>query len=275
VVLSLSSVPTDRRTDTDDRRYDAITVFPGRDSTSVTTVIPAPSELFATRTHPLAVPILFDMDGVVLEGPRTDQQVYDDAADAALDAFGVDPTPAQRRTLRRTDIDAIDTVCEQLGIETDRFWAQKESFASAGTHERIRSGARKVYDDVDAIADLASRTSIGLVTNNRHETARFVANYLDTAFGASFDVVLGREPTVEGYRRRKPDPSYIEQALTELGADDGIYVGDRPKDVTAGRAAGLETAFLWRPHNRSRECPPAATYELESLVELDRLPLDS
>ncbi|WP_265110373.1 HAD family hydrolase [Halosolutus halophilus] len=213
-------------------------------------------------------PVLFDMDGVILEGPRTDPQVYDEAADAALADLGADPTPAQRRTLRRHDLEGVEAACTDLGIDSDRFWRLKEHYASVGTHERIRSGDRRLYDDVDAIADLAARTPIGLVTNNRHETAAFVADHLETEFGASFDVVHGRDPTFEGYRRRKPDPYYVERALTDLDSDRGVYVGDFPKDVSAGTAAGLETAFLRRPHNRDLACPADATVELESLSEV-------
>ncbi len=212
--------------------------------------------------------ILFDMDGVILEGPRSHTQVYEDAVTAALATLGVDPTPAQRQTLTEHDPDRVRTECGRLGIDPDRFWALRDGYASAGTHHRLRTGRRAIYDDVDAIAELGSQTAIGLVTNNRHETAVFVADLLKRDVGASFDVVRGREPTVDGFRRLKPDPYYIEDALAELGVDSGLYVGDRHEDVTAGTAAGLETAFLRRPHNRSVACPTAATYELESLSAL-------
>lgn len=211
--------------------------------------------------------VLFDMDGVILEGPRTDPQVYADAADAALAELGADPTPAQRRDFRAHDHERIRSHCEDLEIDPDRFWRLKETYASSGTHDRLRSGERDTYDDIDAIEDLGKRATIGLVTNNRHETAEFVADYL----GFDFDVVRGRDPTFEGYERRKPDPYYLEETLAELGVDEGIYVGDSPKDVTAGRAAGLETAFLRRPHNRDREPPANATSVLESLTELPSL----
>ncbi|PCR91681.1 HAD family hydrolase [Natrinema ejinorense] len=211
--------------------------------------------------------ILFDMDGVVLEGPRTDPQVYADAADAALAALEADPTPAQRRDCRTHDHELIRTRCAELGIDPARFWELKEAYASSGTHDRLRSGERATYDDIDAIRDLGERTRIGLVTNNRHETAEFVASFV----GIDFDVVRGRAPTFEGYDRRKPDPYYIEDALAALGVTDGLYVGDSPKDVTAGRAAGLETAFLRRSHNRDHELPTGTTHELESLTELPPL----
>ena len=208
--------------------------------------------------------ILFDMDGVLIEGPRTDPQVYADASDAALAELDAEPTPSQRRDFRNHDVERIRTHCEELGIDRARFWKLKETYASSGTHDRLRSGERGIYDDVDAIRELSDRTTTGLVTNNRHETAAFVAEFV----GIDFDVVRGREPTLEGYERRKPDPYYLEEALADLGVSDGLYVGDSPKDIVAGQAAGLETAFLRRSHNRERECPPNATYELESVTEV-------
>ena len=208
--------------------------------------------------------ILFDMDGVLIEGPRTDPQVYADASDAALAELDAEPTPSQRRDFRNHDVERIRTHCEDLGIDPARFWKLKETHASSGTHDRLRSGERGIYDDVDAIRELSDRTTTGLVTNNRHETAAFVAEFV----GIDFDVVRGREPTLEGYERRKPDPYYLEEALADLGVSDGLYVGDSPKDIVAGQAAGLETAFLRRSHNRERECPLNATYELESVTEV-------
>lgn len=209
--------------------------------------------------------VLFDMDGVILEGPRTHPQVYVDAADAALAEFDVDPTPSQRRDFRDHDHERIRRHCRDLGIDLAQFWKRKETHASSGTHDRLRSGERGTYDDIDAIHEIAERTTTGLVTNNRHETAEFVADY----YGFDFDVVRGRDPTIEGYERRKPDPSYIEEALEALGVTNGIYVGDSETDVTAGHAAGLETAFLRRPHNRERSVD--ATHDLTSLTELASL----
>lgn len=221
----------------------------------------------------MTAPILFDMDGIILDGPRTDPQVYADAADDALAELGASPTQAQRRDLRQHGTELVADRCTELGIDPDRFWELKERYASEGTHDRLRSGDRACYDDTDVLAALADRTTIGLVTNNRHRTAEFVADH----FGFEFGVVRGRDPTFEGYHRRKPDPYYIEDALAELGlrADGerkrkghGLYVGDFEKDVTAGTAAGLETAFVRRQHNRGLERPADATYELESLTEL-------
>ncbi|WP_049926163.1 HAD family hydrolase [Halopiger goleimassiliensis] len=209
----------------------------------------------------MPTPVLFDMDGVILEGPGTVPGTYADAADAALADLGVDPTPAQRDSLRQHGLEGVRDCCTALGIDPDEFWRRKERHASVRTHDRLRSGERGRYEDSDVIHDVTERTTTALVSNNRHETTTFVAEFYDFPF----DAVRGRDPTLEGFRRRKPDPYYLERTLADLGLEDGIYVGDKPKDVVAGREAGLETAFVRRPHNRDVELPEGTTYELESL----------
>ncbi|SDJ97316.1 HAD family hydrolase [Natronorubrum texcoconense] len=212
----------------------------------------------------MSPPILFDMDGVILEGPGTDPQVYADAADRALDELGAEPTPAQRDDLRRHDLENIADHCAALEIDAAAFWKLKDEYASETSHDLIRSGERGLYDDIDAIADLADRTTVGLVTNNRHATAEFVASYVPI----EFDVVRGRRPTFEDFRRKKPEPDFIDDALSELDADNGFYVGDSHKDVTAGRAAGLEPIYLRRTHNRDVDRPADAVAVVDSLAAL-------
>lgn len=208
--------------------------------------------------------VLFDMDGVLLEGTGTDPAVYAAAADDAISALGLEPTALQRRELRRHAIEPVLEYADDLGIEPDTFWASKDEHASRRSHERIKAGERQLYDDVDVVHTVAAETTLGLVSNNRHETVSFVVEYFDLPFEA----VRGRTPTIEGSRRRKPDPYYIEQTLTDLDATDGIYVGDRETDVRGARAAGLEAAYVRRPHNEGETLPEGTSYELSSLEEL-------
>ncbi|MDJ1431089.1 HAD-IA family hydrolase [Halostagnicola sp. A-GB9-2] len=208
--------------------------------------------------------ILFDMDGIILEGPRTDPQVYADATEYALAELDVDPSPEQREDFRRFDTGVIADRAAAHGIDPDEFWKLRDDRASALTHERVRTGKRDAYNDIEALYELANRTTIALVTNNRHRTAEFVEEHFE--FG--FETVRGRDPSMDGYRRRKPNPAYLEATLDELCVDAGLYVGDSGVDIIAGYNAGLETAFVRRPHNRSTELPSEPTYELDSLTEL-------
>lgn len=211
--------------------------------------------------------LLFDMDGVLLRGRGTDPAVYATAADAAIDDLGLEPSDAQRAVLQAYRYtDSIADACAALGVDPDDFWARRESHASRIAHDRFRAGERDCYDDVDAIRAIADRATLGLVSNNRHETVAFVVDHF--GFDGVFDAVRGRDPTIAGYRRRKPDPGYLEDVLETLGATDAVYVGDRPTDVEAAREAGIDSAFLRRPHNRDDPLPAEATYELESLADL-------
>lgn len=211
--------------------------------------------------------ILFDMDGVFLEGPGTDPSVYERAADAALDELEVEPTAEQRAALRNYGYtDAVADHCDALGIDTDEFWRRKEHHASRFAHDRLRSGERGTYDDIETIRPLARNASLALVSNNRHETVEFVVEWLD--FDDVFDAVRGRDPTPAGYGRRKPRPDYLEETLDKLGADEGLYVGDRDEDVLAAERAGLDSVYLRRAHNRNDPLPEGASYELASLAAL-------
>jgi D-glycero-D-manno-heptose 1,7-bisphosphate phosphatase len=58
---------------------------------------------------------------------------------------------------------------------------------------------------------------------------------------------------------RKPLPGLIERAVRERGIDSAasFIVGDRWKDIAAGRAAGLTTIFIDRGYAERRPDPPA------------------
>ncbi|WP_255191572.1 HAD family hydrolase [Natronobeatus ordinarius] len=209
-------------------------------------------------------PLLFDMDGVLLEGRGTDPSVYDRAADAALEELGVDAPVDARRLLRTYEYADVETGCTMLELDPKEFWRLKEAHASQITHARLLSGERRTYDDLEVVRTLGADVTLALVTNNRHATAEFVALH----FELPFDAVRGRDPTPEGFRRRKPRPDYLLETMDALGVADGIYVGDRETDVIAARKAGLEPAYLRRPHNHDAPLPDGAAYELESLAAL-------
>lgn len=222
------------------------------------------------------LPLLFDMDGVVLEGVGTDPVVYEMATDAALAEFGADPTDDQRSVLRSHGCDEeTAAACEALGIDLAAYWRRREGHASRIAERRLREGSKGTCDDVEAIRSLTDGRPAALVSNNRQETVAFVAELFDLA--DAFEVARGREPTPEGYRRRKPDPFYLEAALADLGIEPGragdggcgLYVGDREKDVLAARRAGLDAVLVRRPHNRDVSPEPAPGFEVDSLWELD------
>lgn len=215
----------------------------------------------------MADSLLLDMDGVLLVGKGTDPTVYREAARRALSDLGVvDPPADAAETLGRPPYDdGTAAACDRLGVPTDAFWAARERHASRLTNRRVRSGERAVYDDVDAVRALAGDLPVGVASNNRRATVSFVAEHL---FGDDLAIAAGREPTLPDYRtRRKPEPDIIRRALPAL-PDDPLYVGDRRKDVVAARRAGVDAAFVRRPHNRDVRLDPEPDLVVADLGEL-------
>lgn len=213
--------------------------------------------------------LLFDMDGVVLRGRGTPQSVYDRAAERAAAETGVEPSDETLSLLRKHGYVTVARGCSLLGVNPVKFWKLKEKHACEVCHERLQAGRRGVYDDTDVVHELVEETTVGLVSNNRQETVEFVADYFDMPF----DLTRGREPTPEGFARRKPFPDLLVEASDELDTNDEppLYVGDRRKDVVAAMAAGMEPAYLRRQHNEDAPLPSGAAYELGSLDDLRRI----
>jgi phosphoglycolate phosphatase-like HAD superfamily hydrolase len=203
--------------------------------------------------------------------------VYEAAAGDALADLGVDASEDLCAKLGAFVLHEVREGCATLDIDLDEFWALRDRHASRRAHEGLRNGHRGVYDDARTIDALADEVPLGLVSNNRHDTVVFVADH----FGFDFEVVRGRDPTVPGFERLKPDPYYLEDAITTFQQRTGLdprgpdsralYVGDRETDVQVGDQVGFETAFVRRPHNADVDLSVTPTYELDALDSLASL----
>ncbi|ADD05933.1 HAD superfamily hydrolase [Natrialba magadii ATCC 43099] len=210
--------------------------------------------------------LLFDMDGVILEGYGTDPDVHTRALHDAVVDLGLEAPLESLSALETYEYtEAFQTTCEDLDLDPADFYALREEYSSKRATERIRDGARGLYTDVDALEELECTHSVGLVSNNYDPTVSFVVEY----FGLeAFSFVRGRDLGVEGFRRRKPEPYYIETALEALGLDNGIYVGDRETDLLAAQNAGLVPVLIRRPHNEALEPSVDSYLEIDSIEEL-------
>jgi len=210
--------------------------------------------------------LLFDMDGVLIRGRSTLAAVYENAADDALDELGAAVPAAERGPLRGPQFDeTMAARCRAVGLDPETFWTTRERFASERANDHIGSPPRTPFEDTAVLADLPA--PLGVVSNNRAATVEYVAAEL---FPGQFTVAVGRDPTLEGYRRRKPEPDYIERALDRLGVSNGLYVGDRKQDLTAARRAGIDGVLVRREFNRDVVLSDPAR-EIDGLGELPAL----
>jgi HAD superfamily hydrolase (TIGR01549 family) len=212
-------------------------------------------------------PVLFDMDGVILKGRGTDPAVYAKAGEMALEALGIDPTVERRSVFRELVADeSLVEACSDLGIDIEVFWSNKEQFASQLSHERMKDGPRGIYEDTEILGSLSDDWTLGLVSNNRQVTVEFVADFFE--FDAVFSVIRGRDPTIAGFHRRKPEPYYLTETLESLNSESGIYIGDREKDYVAATRAGMSFSRIDRPSLEMQEDVRGAIASITSLIEL-------
>lgn len=213
--------------------------------------------------------VVFDNDGVLLEVTDEDDARYREGVRAAFHELGV-PAPRDEHVgalLYGVTVERLDAVCDAYGLDPAEFWAARDRHCARVQREQIREGGKGPYDDVAALDDLAC--PLGIVSANQHETVAFVLEH----FGLvdRFDTYYGRRPTVADLRRKKPDPHYLERAVADLGAREALFVGDSESDVRAAANAGVDSAFLRRPHRADYDLSVDPTYTLDGLEGLPEL----
>ena len=207
--------------------------------------------------------VVFDNDGVLTE--RTDRGVLREASRAAFEAFGVDPDAATVNAMvDGVDPEWLEGVCAEHGLDLDAFWRERDEQFSHHQRRATDAGEKPVYDDVEVLDVLS--VPMGVVSNNQNATIDHLFEVHD--LHRHFETWYGREPTVESVRRKKPEPFYVERALVDLGASTALYVGDKPSDVAAADAAGIDSALVRREHNADVAPATPPTYDISTLTEL-------
>jgi 2-phosphoglycolate phosphatase len=142
----------------------------------------------------------------------------------------------------------------RLGFEIDE----------PGTREALRQEFIKFYSanlciisrffiDLGHICDVLSKNDVGwgIVTNKPQALTESLLDRLGVADLPG--TVVGGDRLAE----RKPHPAPLELAAAELGVDPQrcLYVGDAPRDIQAGRAAGMQTVAAAYGYIRPGEDP--------------------
>ncbi len=219
--------------------------------------------------------VVFDVDGVLLRPHADHPDVYRDAVVTAFQSFDVTPPASDVEAFfggASKSLDSMRQVCERHGVDFESFWPKRERESANLQRRMMERRERDLYDDCAVVATLAETHDLGLVSNNQHATVEFMVDH----FGLDdhFETAYGRSPTIEGYRRTKPDTHYIERALEDLGTRSALYVGDSASDVVAAHRAGLDSAFVWRDHRNDYELSEEPTHEIDRLTQLADLVAD-
>lgn len=208
--------------------------------------------------------VIFDNDGVIVE--PSDRGVL---VEAVVDAFTAFDVTVERERVAQSVKEGVVPydLLNKYDLDPEVFWHRRELTASLAQQVHTREGGKPVYDDVTALETLD--VPLGLVSNNQHATVEFLLAYHGIGY---FDTVYGRQPTLAGAARRKPEPYYIEQVLIDLDATEALYIGDSEKDIVAAQRAGVDSVFLRRDHVTDTTLSVDPTAEVPDLWTLvDRL----
>jgi HAD superfamily hydrolase (TIGR01549 family) len=208
--------------------------------------------------------VVFDNDGVLVG--RTSFDVLEAATRDTFERFGVsdpDPDHVEDMTIGATP-ETVDVVCETYDFAPLKFWRARDRIISEAQQAEARAGRKTPYDDIDTLAELD--VSMGIVSSNQQATVDFLLDHFDLRH--MFGTAYGREATIGSLTLRKPDPHYVEQALADLDADSALFVGDNESDIRAAENAGIDSAFIRRPHRSDWELNVWPTWDIDCLDDL-------
>ncbi|MEE6208624.1 HAD family hydrolase [Salarchaeum sp. III] len=208
--------------------------------------------------------VVFDNDGVLVG--RTSYNVLREAAETTFKQFGVtDPDPEHIETMAAgVDPSDIDEICNAYDLNPDQLWEIRDRAGTLAQRTEVHEGRKTLYDDLHVLDDL--NLDYGVVSSNQQATVEFVLDH----YGVSdrFGAVYGREPTLESLRRRKPNPYYLHRALEDLGTTNALFVGDNESDIHAANNAGIDSAFIRRPHREDWYLNVEPTHDIDGLDDL-------
>jgi phosphoglycolate phosphatase-like HAD superfamily hydrolase len=211
--------------------------------------------------------LLLDHDGVVVD--VLDRDRVRRAAIEAFEAVGV-RSPADDHVelvAFGPTHDELRAMGDRVGFDPAALWRHRDDNLAVALKDAALNGGKEPYPDVSVLADLDVPT--GIVSNNQRRIVEFIADQ----YGLTdhFGTTRAREPRIESLERKKPSPTFLEQAIDDLGVADPLYVGDRESDVIAGDRTGVDTAFIRRDHNSDVTLDRQPTHEVGSLEAIPEL----
>jgi pyrophosphatase PpaX len=185
-----------------------------------------------TRPHPGFDPVVFDLDGTVV-----------DTVELIIESFRYATSTVLGKVLPDEFIIAgvgrpLRTQMERLSAEhaQDLYDVYREY--NHRRHDELIRGYDGIEEVLDALKAAGRRT--GIVTSKSRDTTAMA--FRAVGLKEHFDVVITATDTTE----HKPSPVPLRLCLQRLGATaaGSIYVGDSPFDIEAGAAAGMTTAAV-------------------------------
>lgn len=178
--------------------------------------------------------VLFDLDGTLIDSAPD----LGAAADKLRTDRGMESLPLQAyRPMAGAGARGMLSVAFGITPDHPDFPCLKEEFFT--NYERCIHDRTNVFDGVPEVVEALTQRSLrwGVVTNKVTRFTSLIARRV--ALFESAGAIISGDSTPY----TKPHPAPLLEAVSQLGcaAHECIYVGDDPRDIAAGRAAGMGT----------------------------------
>ncbi|NUE03453.1 HAD family hydrolase [Halorubraceae archaeon YAN] len=213
--------------------------------------------------------VLFDNDGVLVS--RTAYEALQEAAWTTFMTLGIEnPDPDDVESIViGVSPETVQTLSGRYDVDPDTLWETRDEITAQRQYDEIDAGRKTPYNDVNALSRLGM--PLGIISSNQQATVDYLVDRF--SFYQSFSLAYGREPEIVSLERKKPAPFYLERAVNELEADTALFVGDNDSDMRAAANAGIDSAFIRRPHRHHHNPTPEPTYivnDLHDVVDICR-----
>ena len=208
--------------------------------------------------------VIFDNDGVLLTLTSMDAH-REGAREALVEAGADDPDNEAIETMSiGVTVEKLEDICATYDLDPAQTWRIRDRVLSEKQQAEMRAGEKTPYDDIHHLERF--ECPLGVVSSNQQATVEFAYDHFD--LHGHFETVHARPPTIESLRRKKPEPYYVEAAMESLGAERPLFVGDNESDVQAAEAAGIDSAFIRRPHRTEFDLSVTPDHEVHSLEDV-------
>ncbi|MFB6304089.1 MAG: HAD family hydrolase [Haloferacaceae archaeon] len=201
---------------------------------------------------------LFDLDGTLVDAEWT---YVRETMDGVGERIGRRFTDREVEILWHGLTGPRNDQLREWGIDPDEFWPALHDAEDPAA----RAAATRLHDDAAFVGSLDAPT--GLVTHCQS----FLTDPVLDRLGVRdwFDAVVCCTEEL-GW---KPDPSPVEHAMAELGAEGrGVLAGDAASDVGAAWNAGLDAIHVERHGHDSRGRCVRADHRVRSFSDLSVVP---
>lgn len=202
--------------------------------------------------------VLFDLDGTLVDTAPDFLAVITQLCEAHKIA---PPSPQAIHATVSAGARALVTLAFKIDAEHAQFQALLKNLLDSYELQLLNTQAR-LYPDMDRLLQLLEKNSIpwGVVTN---KPERFSKPLLDKLHLTGRCAVLVCPDHVQ-QTKPHPEPLLLACTLTACRPEHSFYIGDHPRDIEAGSAAGMMTiaaAFGYLP-----EIPHINTWGADLIV---------